>query len=55
MPDDRTDPGSHPSRYCAGPNCRRTTKRLRVRIRGRVYLYCVECGRRLELRQPRAG
>lgn len=38
------------SYYCAGDHCRRTTSRVRVRMRKRTYFYCVECGRRLELR-----
>jgi len=38
------------SYYCAGDHCRRTTNRMRVRMRKRTYFYCVECGRRLELR-----
>ncbi len=36
--------------YCAGEQCRRTTRRLCVRMRKRTYYYCVNCGRRLELR-----
>ena len=36
--------------YCAGDQCRRTTRRLCVRMRKRTYFYCVNCGRRLELR-----
>ena len=44
--------------YCAGEGCRRTTRRLTVRMQNRTYFYCVNCGRRLELRaeetdQPR--
>ena len=49
--------------YCAGDHCRRTTQRVRVRIDDRTYLYCVHCGRRLEMRalrdqasrQPKSG
>ena len=36
--------------YCAGENCRKTTRRLTVRMMDRTYFYCVNCGRRLELR-----
>ena len=36
--------------YCAGDQCRKTTRRLCVRMRNRTYYYCVNCGRRLELR-----
>lgn len=36
--------------YCAGDQCRKTTRRLCVRMRKRTYFYCVNCGRRLELR-----
>lgn len=36
--------------YCDSPQCRRTTRRLCVRMNGRTYYYCVDCGRRLELR-----
>lgn len=36
--------------YCAGEQCRRTTRRLCVRMGDRTYYYCVSCGRRLELR-----
>jgi len=36
--------------YCAGDQCRKTTRRLCVRMRKRTYYYCVNCGRRLELR-----
>jgi len=36
--------------YCAGEGCRRTTRRLTVRMQNRTYYYCVNCGRRLELR-----
>jgi hypothetical protein len=35
--------------YCAGPHCRRTTRRLTVRLHSRTYYYCVDCGRRLVL------
>ena len=34
--------------YCAGSHCRRTTRRVRVRMANQTYYYCVECGRRLE-------
>lgn len=37
--------------YCAGEQCRKTTRRLCVRMRKRTYFYCVNCGRRLELRE----
>jgi len=37
--------------YCAGDHCRRTTSHLRVRMDRETYLYCVECGRRLEVRR----
>ncbi len=47
-------PGSHTmtfrSYYCDSPQCRRTTRRFCVRMNQRTYYYCVECGRRLELR-----
>jgi len=36
--------------YCAGEHCRKTTRRLTVRMEKRTYYYCVNCGRRLELR-----
>ena len=36
--------------YCAGDHCRKTTERVRVRMRNRTYFYCVVCGRRLEMR-----
>ena len=39
--------------YCAGDRCRRTTQHLVVRIEGRIFLYCVKCGRRLEQRVQR--
>ena len=38
------------SYYCAGDHCRRTTNHLCVRMQQRTYYYCVQCGRRLELR-----
>jgi hypothetical protein len=37
--------------YCAGTRCRRTTRRVRVRMGQNTYYYCVECGRRLEVRE----
>lgn len=36
--------------YCAGERCRKTTRHVCVRMDERVYFYCVDCGRRLELR-----
>lgn len=36
--------------YCANSSCRRTTVHLCVKMDRRKYLYCVECGRRLEVR-----
>ena len=36
--------------YCAGDRCRRTTQHLCVRLQSGTYLYCVNCGRRLEVR-----
>ena len=36
--------------YCAGEQCRKSTTRLMVRLQRRTYLYCVRCGRRLEMR-----
>ena len=39
--------------YCANSGCRRTTVHLCVKMEQRKYLYCVECGRRLEVRSPR--
>jgi hypothetical protein len=43
------------SYYCAGDGCRRTTRRLTVRMQKRTYFYCVDCGRRLELRDEEAA
>ncbi len=37
--------------YCAGSRCRKTTRRVCVRMSNRTYLYCVDCGRRLEMRR----
>jgi len=37
--------------YCAGQSCRRTTRHLYVRLENQGYLYCVDCGRRLEVRE----
>ena len=37
--------------YCAGSHCRKTTRRVRVRMSNQTYFYCVECGRRLETRE----
>jgi len=36
--------------YCAGERCRKTTRHLYVRLENQAYLYCVECGRRLDVR-----
>jgi hypothetical protein len=39
----------HVNHYCSGADCRRTTRRVRVRLDSRTYLYCVRCGRRLDV------
>jgi len=36
--------------YCAGDRCRKTTRHLYVRLESLAYLYCVDCGRRLDVR-----
>lgn len=36
--------------YCAGEHCRKTTSHFCVRMDERTYYYCVDCGRRLEVR-----
>ena len=35
--------------YCASSHCRRTTVHLCVKMEAHKYLYCVECGRRLDV------
>ena len=35
--------------YCASLHCRRTTVHLCVKMEAHKYLYCVECGRRLDV------
>lgn len=37
-----------PGHYCCWPGCCRTTARILVLLRGRRFLYCVECRKRVE-------